>query len=120
MDLANQDSLEQYRQRIMERLAEFTVVQYPHADIHNKTVFDRQADRYLVMSEGWERDVRRIHGCLIDIEIINGKIWVQRDGTEYGSWALKTQKLDPILDLPSPNLGFAQSRLTDNSPPAST
>jgi len=27
---------------------------------------------------------RRIHGCLVHIDIINGKIWIQRDGTEYG------------------------------------
>lgn len=78
------DLLDQYRTVIMEKLKALTAIQYPHADIKNKTVFDRQADRYLVMSEGWERNVRRIHGCLVDIEIIDGKIWIQRDGTEYG------------------------------------
>lgn len=26
----------------------------------------------------------RNHGCIIDLEIINGKIWIQRDGTEDG------------------------------------
>ena len=40
-------------------------------------------DRYLVMSLGWQR-VKRIHGCLIHIDIIDGKVWIQRDGTEYG------------------------------------
>ncbi|MEH2378129.1 MAG: element excision factor XisI family protein [Nostoc sp.] len=25
-----------------------------------------------------------MHGCLVHIDIINDKIWIQRDGTEYG------------------------------------
>ncbi len=41
---------------------------------------------YLVMSTGWARDPlkRRIHGSLIHLAVIDGKIWVQRDGTEDG------------------------------------
>ena len=33
---------------------------------------------------GHEKDHRYTHGCLIHLDIIEGKIWVQRDGTEYG------------------------------------
>jgi XisI protein len=38
---------------------------------------------YLLMDVGWEKQ-KRIHGCLIHIQIINEKIWIQRDGTEDG------------------------------------
>ncbi|WP_442867123.1 element excision factor XisI family protein [Aphanizomenon sp. CS-733/32] len=31
----------------------------------------------------WENN-QRVHGCLVHIDIINDKIWIQRDGTEYG------------------------------------
>ena len=34
------------------------------------------------MSVGW--DGRRVHGCLIHIDLIDGKCWIQRDGTESG------------------------------------
>jgi XisI protein len=27
---------------------------------------------------------RRVHGCLIHVDIIDGKFWIQRDGTEQG------------------------------------
>ena len=27
---------------------------------------------------------KRVHGCLLHVEIIDGKIWIQRDGTEDG------------------------------------
>ena len=31
---------------------------------------------------GW--DGRRVHGCLAHVDLIDGKIWIQRDGTEDG------------------------------------
>ena len=35
------------------------------------------------MTVGWDRKTR-VHGCLIHLDIIDGKIWVQRDETEDG------------------------------------
>ena len=35
------------------------------------------------MLVGWE-GIRRVHGCLIHVDIIDRKIWIQRDGTERG------------------------------------
>lgn len=81
------DELKRYRETIQSLLEEFTTRQYANPDIselHNKTVFDSTHDRYLVISDGWEKDNSRIHGCLVDIEIINEKIWIQRDETDYG------------------------------------
>jgi hypothetical protein len=46
-------------------------------------VFDRDNDRYLIVSVGWQ-NVKRIHGVLIHVDIIDGKVWIQRDDTEYG------------------------------------
>ena len=40
-------------------------------------------DRYLLVNAGW-RDDRRIHGSLVHIDIIDGMMWIQRDGTEHG------------------------------------
>jgi hypothetical protein len=37
----------------------------------------------LLINIGWNKD-RRIHGCLVHIDIINDKVWIQRDGTEEG------------------------------------
>jgi hypothetical protein len=77
------DTLETYRQTIKNVLAEYVRVQYAYGEIQNETVFDREADRYMVVSLGWQ-NVKRIHGCLIHIDIIDGKVWIQRDGTEHG------------------------------------
>jgi hypothetical protein len=34
-----------------------------------------------VISKGWDRD-ERIHHVIADIEIINGKVWIQADNTD--------------------------------------
>jgi len=77
------DTLNNYRQLIRQVLAEHAKIPYAYGDIKIEPVFDREADRYLLMILGREND-RRVHGCLVHIDIINGKIWIQRDGTERG------------------------------------
>ena len=36
------------------------------------------------MSVGWKEPTYRLHFCLIHVDIIDCKIWIQRDGTEDG------------------------------------
>ena len=48
-----------------------------------ETVFDRLHDRYFLVEVGWENDYR-IYGTLIHIDINDGKLWIQPDGTEEG------------------------------------
>jgi hypothetical protein len=77
------DTLNNYRQLIRNTLSEHAKIPYAYGDVKIEPVFDREADRYLLMILGRENG-RRVHGCLVHIEIINGKIWIQRDGTERG------------------------------------
>lgn len=77
------DTLDAYRQLIRNILLEHTKIPYAHGEIEIEPVFDRESDRYLLMLVGREND-RRVHGCLIHVDVINGKIWIQRDGTEQG------------------------------------
>jgi hypothetical protein len=77
------DALTFYRQIVEATLKEFVNIQYAYGNIQNEIVFDREENRYLVMSFGWH-NAKRIHGCLIHIDIANGKAWIQRDGTEHG------------------------------------
>lgn len=77
------DRLDSYRQTIRRILTEYAQIPYAHGDIQIEPVFDDESDRYLLMILGREND-RRVHGCLVHVDIINGKIWIQRDGTERG------------------------------------
>ncbi|MEC4982818.1 MAG: XisI protein [Oscillatoria sp. PMC 1068.18] len=77
------DTLAQDRQIIEKVISEYAAIPYAHGEIERHSVFDRSRDRYLLMIVGWE-GVRQVHGCIIHVEIINGKIWIHRDGTEEG------------------------------------
>lgn len=52
-------------------------------DVKLETVFDRTKDRYLIMLVGWDGR-HRVHGCLVHVDLIDGRFWIQRDGTERG------------------------------------
>ncbi len=77
------DSLNTYRQIIKDTLTPYTQINYANVDVHNRAAFDTEHDQYVILSEGWDGK-RHLHGCLIHVEIINGKVWVQQDGTEDG------------------------------------
>jgi hypothetical protein len=76
-------TIEHCRRAIQEILCDYARIPYAHGEIEAETVFDRESDRYLLMVLGWD-GMKRIHGCLAHLDINDGKIWIQRDGTETG------------------------------------
>ncbi len=76
-------TVNRYRQLIEDVLEEYASIPYAYGEIQTEAVFDRSRDRYLLVNVGWE-DGGRIHGALVHIDIIDCKIWIQRDGTEDG------------------------------------
>ena len=78
------DKIEKYRQIIEKILTEHANQPYSHDEIETKTVFDRASDRYLLVDVGWRKKRFRVHGTLVNVEIINGKFWIQYDGIEGG------------------------------------
>jgi hypothetical protein len=78
------DSVAHYRQIIKNLLMPLAERRYANANITNEVVLDEVNDHYLVMSVGWQGRTKRVHGCLVHLDIIAGKVWIQRDGTEDG------------------------------------
>jgi hypothetical protein len=77
------DRLDEFRDTIERVMTEYARIPYRFGEVDTQTVFDRKSDHYLLMLVGWEKG-KRVHGCLTHMDIIDGKIWVQRDGTEDG------------------------------------
>ncbi len=77
------DTLEKYRRVIRKVIKDYSEIPYSFGDIQSQTVFDTEVDRYLLLIIGRE-GVKRVHGCLVHIDIIGDKVWIQRDGTEDG------------------------------------
>ncbi len=67
-------------ERVLSNLASPATDRQP---IATEVVFDRERDRYLLIHSGWEGD-RRVNGIVTQIDLLDGKIWIQRDGIEYG------------------------------------
>jgi hypothetical protein len=77
------DTIERYREIIESILLVYTKIPYSHGDFRSEAIFDRTRDRYVLMNVGWDNK-KRVHGSLVHIDIIDGKLWIQRDGLEHG------------------------------------
>jgi XisI protein len=64
-------------------LTHYANIPYAHGDLKGQTVFDREHGRYLLITVGWDGDLR-IHNTVVDIELRDGKFWIHRDGLEEG------------------------------------
>lgn len=71
------------RQVIEQVLTKYAAIPYAHGDVRTQTIFDRDGDHYLLVIVGRDGP-RRVHGCLIHIDLLDDSIWIQRDGTEHG------------------------------------
>jgi len=63
-------------------VTEYSRHPYAYGQIERQLVFDRARDHCLLMSVG--SDKQRVHGSLVHIDLIDGKCWIRRDGTETG------------------------------------
>ena len=79
------DRVEVYRtyiQQLLQERAERSM-QSP-SQVEAQTIFDTERDHYQLVYVGWKRNGLRDYGCLLHLDIKNGKIWIQYDGTEGG------------------------------------
>jgi hypothetical protein len=79
-------AIEQYRQHIKQLLtqrAQRATEQRRWPEYEVQTLFDDERDHYQLLYVGW-RGTKRDFGCILHLDIKNGKIWIQHDGTEEG------------------------------------
>lgn len=75
------DKLETYRTIIQKLLQDYA--QFGNTDdaVEIQVLADTTRDHYQLMHVGWQND-RRIYGCILHLDIKDGKIWLQHNGTE--------------------------------------
>jgi hypothetical protein len=76
-------TLEKYRQLVQELLEDYSNVDFNKPALETELIVDTQRDRYQVVHVGWSNK-RRVYGCVLHLDIKDGKIWIQHDGTEGG------------------------------------
>jgi hypothetical protein len=77
------DPVEQYREAVRNLIRDYSRHQPSRGDVQIEVIFDETNDHYELMYAGWNGPYR-IHGSVIHIDIRNGKVWIQYDGTEAG------------------------------------
>lgn len=70
-------------QQIVKDLVKQYARKPSHGDIDPEVIIDDARGHYEVMHVGWDGS-RRVHGTVLHIDIIDGKIWIQHDGTSPG------------------------------------
>lgn len=84
--MAVNQSVDLYRQYIRHLLSERQARasrQRNAQEYEVQTVFDSEQDHYQLLYVGW-RGNKRDFGCILHLDIKDGKIWIQHDGTEEG------------------------------------
>jgi hypothetical protein len=75
-------TIDEYRQYIKNLLTARAKLVWDKR-IQAETIFDTEHDHYQLVYVGW-LDSKRVYGPVLHLDIMDGKIWVQQDGTEVG------------------------------------
>jgi len=75
--------LDQYRANIQKLLQDYASLGRGsgNQEIETELIFDTTRDHYQLVHVGWQNE-RRVHGCILHLDIKDGKIWLQHNGTE--------------------------------------
>jgi hypothetical protein len=77
------EELKSYRHIIVDLLHEYAEYPPSHGEIQVEVIIDEAQDHYELIYAGWSGKYR-IHGSVVHIDIRDGKVWIQYDGTEEG------------------------------------
>ena len=72
-----------YPEIIKKILLEYLKYDSPDDVIKSSVSFDDEHGNYVLLQAGWRGD-EYLQGSVIHIQLIDNKIWIQYDGTEYG------------------------------------
>ncbi|CDM92344.1 MAG: XisI protein [Limnospira sp. PMC 1291.21] len=77
------DKLNKYHPIICEVMKPYARINYANIPVKNRAAFDGENGQYLILSEGWIEQ-QHFHSCLLHVEIIDDRVWIQWDQTEDG------------------------------------
>jgi XisI protein len=83
---------------IMSILEEYSKIKYDNVDGQNYVIADKENHRYQVVTIGWQGR-RFIHDCPIHMDIINGKVWIFQNNTEWDLGSMLEEQGVPKSDV---------------------
>lgn len=76
------DKVKKYESAILSILNEYAQFKYSNIDAKNYVIADKENLRYQLVTIGWDKS-KFVHGCVLHFDIIDGKIWVWQNTTEW-------------------------------------
>ncbi len=73
--------MNEYRKIVKTLLTEYAQHSPSDGLIEVETIFDDSQDRYELIALGWQGK-RRVHGCIIHVDLRGEKVWLQHDSTD--------------------------------------
>ena len=77
------DRVEEYKVVAADILRKYAEYKPVNVDVERQLILDNENGHYQLMSVGWKGN-ERIHNCVIHLDVIDGKVWVQQDATDIG------------------------------------
>jgi XisI protein len=74
-------NLATYQEAVQSLLSDISSQSVSDSGIESQTLFDTVRNHYQVVHVGWHNH-HRVYGCVLHIDIKDGKVWVQHNGTE--------------------------------------
>ncbi|WP_309732354.1 XisI protein [Chamaesiphon sp. OTE_75_metabat_556] len=94
-----------YSEIVQKLLEDYAAWSGDDKTVATELIFDTVRDSYQLVHVGWQDD-RRIHGCILHLDIRDGKIWLQHNGTENDIAAelveMGVAKSDIVIGFHSP------------------
>jgi hypothetical protein len=75
------DNVTRYREIVRRLVEEYASHKPSYGEVDSYPMIDTEHDHYIAMQTGWVDD-HRVHGAFVHLDIIDGKVWIQFDGTD--------------------------------------
>jgi hypothetical protein len=101
------NKLKKYETAIMSIVSEYAKIKYANIVGGNQLIIDNKNHQYQVVTIGWDNN-EFVHDCPMHFAIINNKIWIQQNMTEWEVGEMLEEqgvpKSDIVIGFLSPDL----------------
>jgi XisI protein len=101
------NKLKRYEKAVLDILNEYAEIKYANIDGGNQLIIDKKNHQYQVVTMGWQGN-EFVHDCPMHFSIINNKVWIQQNMTEWEVGEMLENsgipKSDIVIGFLSPDL----------------
>lgn len=102
------DKAMRYRSIARRVVTEYASYKLSYGDVSTEVIIDEANGHYLVTHIGWDHKNHRVYGTVIHLDLIEDKLWIQQDTTD---WPVAEALLEAGVPREDIVLGFQPAKL---------